>query len=144
MKISARIAWMVPLAVGWSALAGAPAAAADLLVEVVNVPATGSVYVSLYDTPATFLRKPAAAASKVANADKVEFVFKDLPAGNYAASAFLDSNSNKKLDTNSMGIPIEPNGISRAAKGRTGPPAFDDAAFELRGDSTRVTITLKK
>ena len=43
---------------------------------------------------------------------------------------------NGKLDTNIVSIPTERYGFSRDAKGRMGPPSFDDAAVDLQADTT--------
>ena len=52
-----------------------------------------------------------------------------------------DKNANGKLDSNIVGIPTEPYGASRDARGRMGPPAFEDAAVDVQGD-TALTIHL--
>jgi uncharacterized protein (DUF2141 family) len=66
--------------------------------------------------------------------------------GTYAISAFHDENSNGKLDTNFMGIPREGVAASNDARGRLGPPKFDDAAFQVSGDqvSLKIIITYLK
>ena len=40
------------------------------------------------------------------------------------------------MDTNFLGIPKEPIGISNNAKGFMGPPKYKDAKFELKHDKT--------
>ena len=47
-----------------------------------------------------------------------------------------------ELDTNLLGVPQEPYGFSRDATGGMGPPDFNDAAFAVDGDATRITIQL--
>ena len=54
---------------------------------------------------------------------------------------FKDLNANGKLDSNIVGIPTEPYGAIRHARGRMGPPAFEDAAVDVQGD-TALTIHL--
>lgn len=120
------------------------ACAADLLIEVRNIPAAGNVRVALYDGAASFLRKPVAVASGPASAGMAKLKIERLASGSYAASAFLDRNDNQKLDTNSMGIPIEPYGMSRDAKGKAAPPSFEEASFRVGGEDTRITIALRK
>jgi len=56
-----------------------------------------------------------------------------LPPGRYAAQAFLDENSNGKVDRALFGIPKEGVGFSNDAKITLGPPKFADAAFAFDG-----------
>ncbi len=119
--------------------------AADLTVTVEGVKSgDGKVMLGLFDTPNGF---PAAQPKQgqfgeVTN-DKAVFIFKDLPPGRYAISAFQDRNNNQKLDANMMGMPTEPYGFSRNAAGRMGPPKFDDAAVTLETQALAITIQLK-
>ena len=69
-------------------------------------------------------------------------VIKDIPFGRYAVSVMHDENNNGKLDTNFMGIPSEGIGASRNAKGKFGPPKFEDAAFDLAVTSMPLDITM--
>ena len=52
-------------------------------------------------------------------------------------------NGNEKLDTNLVGIPSEPYGFSRNARGRFGPPSFDDLAIEVGDDDLSIDIELE-
>ena len=61
--------------------------------------------------------------------------------GRYALFAMHDANGD--LDLNFLGIPIESYGFSNDAKGTVGPPSFDAAAVEVKGDvPTRIVIRL--
>jgi len=106
----------------------------------------GAVRVAMFRDAAGWLKPDAAIRADIAALDSVSgtsvtFVYPDLPAGRYALSIFHDVNNDGKLGTNPAGIPIEPYGFSRDARGRFGPPAFDDAAIDVQGDQ-RVTIHL--
>ena len=68
-------------------------------------------------------------------------VLRDAPPGRYGVSVMHDRNANGKLDSNIVGIPTEPYGAIRHARGRMGPPAFEDAAVDVQGD-TALTIHL--
>lgn len=70
-----------------------------------------------------------------------EYVIKDLPQGIYMVSLFHDIDSNEELNTNWIGMPKEPFGFSNDAKGKMGPPKFEDASFELK-DDMETTINL--
>ena len=73
----------------------------------------------------------------------VRCVFKRAGLGEFAASVFLDKNKNGKLDTNAIGSPKEPWGVSQNAKAkRFGPPLYKDAKFEYRGGVMTIPITL--
>ncbi len=70
-------------------------------------------------------------------------VFKRTGLGEYAASVFLDTNGNGKLDTNAIGSPSEPWGVSNDAKAkRFGPPIFKDAKFDYEGGPVTIEIAL--
>ena len=73
---------------------------------------------------------------------KAIITLKDTPVGVYAVSAFHDINDNKKMDTNFLGIPKEPTGMSNNAKGFMGPPKYKDAKFKVLKD-IKLTINIK-
>ena len=100
------------------------------------------VRVALYSSAHGFPDKDdqARISKAVATDDEITFHFSDLPPGEYAASAFVDSNGNAKLDSNFIGKPTEPYGFSRDARGLMGPPSFAEAAFRI--GEARVTQTL--
>ena len=125
----------------------ASASAATLTVVVEGAQGRqGAVRAAMFRDTAGWLKPDSAVRSDIAALDSVSggnvtFVYADLPAGRYALSVFHDANNDGKLGTNPAGIPIEPYGFSRDARGRFGPPAFDDAAIDVQGDQ-RVTIHL--
>jgi uncharacterized protein (DUF2141 family) len=79
----------------------------------------------------------------IAIGDKTELSIPNIASGEYAVAVFADVNGNGKLDSNFIGIPQEPIGVSRDAKGRFGPPKFADAAFKVGDGITTQTITIK-
>lgn len=122
----------------------APAAfAGDLTVEVSGItPDRGKVYIGVYDQPDTFPSGRQRASQVLEPHDRHLTVhFNDLPPGQYAAAAFQDFNGNGKLDKNLLGIPKEPYGFSREARGSMGPPPFAEAAVTLDPDgATRIVL----
>ena len=100
----------------------------------------GNLFVALYNTENTFLKKPFKGEIVVIKNKKSIVIFKNLPKGVYAISSFHDENDNKKMDTNFFRIPKEPLGISNNVKGFMGPPKYKDAKFNL--DSNK-TISIK-
>jgi uncharacterized protein (DUF2141 family) len=85
----------------------------------------------------TNLKVPATTAS-------VMVTFANLPAGEYAISAFHDENSNNKIDRGFMGIPSEGMAMSGIdmSQGRRERPSFDRAKFTLNGSKT-MNLTVR-
>ncbi len=129
-------------------LLGTTASAATLTVTIEGARnRQGAVRAALFRDAEHWLKPDGAARADIAaldsvTGDSVIFVYADLSAGRYALSVFQDANGDGKLDTNPAGLPIEPYGFSRDARGRFGPPAFDDAAIDVQGDQ-HVTIHLR-
>ena len=117
--------------------------ASDLTVEVQGLKdGKGRVLVAVYDRSDDFLQKPVRTSAVGAGAGKVQVVIHDLPAGEYALSAFKDDNGNGKLDANPVGMPIEPYGFSNDAAGSYGPPSYKASLIQLPdgGGSTMITL----
>ena len=68
--------------------------------------------------------------------------FKNLPCGEYAIAVYHDENSNKKLDTNFLGIPREGVGFSNNAKMTTGPAKYDKAKFRVITGEKKISIRM--
>ncbi|MCF2874417.1 MULTISPECIES: DUF2141 domain-containing protein [Tenacibaculum] len=102
----------------------------------------GSLFVALYNSKDSFLKNGYKGEIVKINEKKATVQFKDVPSGTYAVSSFHDENDNKKMDTNFIGIPKEPIGISNDAKGFMGPPKYKDAKFEVNKDIT-LSINVK-
>lgn len=125
-------------------VAGTTVHAGDLTVRIGNVKSPeGQVRVALFNAAADFPRKMLRGEVVDASASPHAVVFKDLPPGRYALSAFHDLNGNSKLDTGSMGRPVEPVGFSRDARSTFGPPSFEDAAFDVAQGESAIEIKLK-
>jgi uncharacterized protein (DUF2141 family) len=102
----------------------------------------GQILVGVYDS-AGFLRKPVYVGMVKADKDEVRVVIDSVATGKYAVSIFHDDNDNYKLDTGQFGIPVEKTGFSNNAKGKAGPPKFEDCAFKIEEDSV-IYITLQE
>ena len=59
------------------------------------------------------------------------------------AAGIMLTSSNGELDTNFVGMPVEDYCASRDARGTFGPPSFDDAKFDYRGGTKRLSVRLK-
>lgn len=94
----------------------------------------GKLYVALYNSKETFMKKPCA-AFVVDVKDKVMTIpCKGLPTGAYAASMYQDENGNERLDTAAFGMPTEKYGFSNDAKGTMGPPSYEKCCFTFAED----------
>ena len=66
----------------------------------------------------------------------------NIPDGKYAIALFIDKNKNNKIDKNFIGIPKEQFGFSNNAMGKLSAPSFQQAMFEVAGDTIQ-NIELK-
>jgi uncharacterized protein (DUF2141 family) len=124
-----------------------PAARNTLTLEITGIKeATGKMACALFWQNKGFPRKHRRALRRTwveVKGDTVKCVFKRTGLGEYAASVFLDTNGNGKLDTNAVGSEKEPWGVSRNAKSkRFGPPLYKDAKFNYQGGPVTLTIEL--
>jgi len=131
-----------------SCLLAAPAAsalAATVEVHVTGVAAgKGSVKVAVCDQ-AHFLKQCLYSGSAPARAGDNTIAVRDVPAGSWAVLAYQDENENGELDRNLIGIPSENYGFSRDARGKFGPPSFEDAAIQVREEGNgAVTVAAVK
>lgn len=128
--------------VGLTAL---PASAGELHIRVLGVASeAGTVQVALYATADSYkAAKPLAGQFAPARTTGVGAVFSDLPPGNYAIAVYHDLNGNGELDSNMMGIPNEPYGFSRDARGRFGPPTFEDMSVAVGDGSSSIEIQVQ-
>ena len=93
--------------------------------------AGGKVHVAVCDRE-RFLKQCLHTASAPAQPGETTVVVKGVPGGTWAVLAYQDENSNGELDRNLIGIPSENYGFSRDARGRFGPPGFEDAAIAVQ------------
>lgn len=108
--------------------------------------AKGEISVALYRKPSDFPHPVRVYVAQTPKAVKGTNIirFTNLPAGNYAAAAYHDENSNKKLDKNIFGAPTEPYGFSNDARRLMSAPSFDEARFEIRNnEESEIHIQIK-
>lgn len=101
----------------------------------------GKVMVAIYQGSENFLKKRIFSKSAIIRSNSAVVVFENIPDGEYAISLFHDENDNNKLDTGWFGIPKEGYGASNDAKGKMGPPKYEDAKFQLT-DHKNMTIKI--
>ena len=68
----------------------------------------------------------------------------DIPFGSYVVSGFQDFDGNGVISGNFIGIPKEPFGFSNNAKGKFGPPKWDDAVFIFNEINQEIILKLEK
>ena len=101
----------------------------------------GNVNVAVCDRE-RFLKQCAYTGSVPARDGETVVTIKNVPAGTWAVLAYQDENANGELDRNLIGIPSENYGFSRDARGRFGPPSFEDAAMPVRDEAATATVRL--
>jgi uncharacterized protein (DUF2141 family) len=99
--------------------------------------------VALYDKAEDFPSPEKGLAGQAidAGADSAMTTFHGLAAGRYAVAVYQDLNRNGKFDKNFLGLPTEPYGFSKDARGSFGPPTFDAAAVDIPATS-KVVVNL--
>ena len=98
----------------------------------------GKLYVAIYDSPSTFMKKPLAGFVVEVKDTVLSIPCKGLPAGTYALSLYQDENGNGRLDTAAFGIPVEKYGSSNDATGIMGPPSYEKCSFTFSADTILV------
>ena len=67
----------------------------------------------------------------------------DLPPGRYAVVVVHDEDSDKKLDSNLVGVPTEGYGVTNNPKPRYRAATFREAAFDLGPDGAEQTVEIQ-
>ena len=103
----------------------------------------GAVYGAVFNSNETY-KKQEALQSFMINDTRTESELEImLPAGEYVVSVYQDSNGDGKLNTNFLGIPKEPVGIS-GYEGKGIPGGFDKLKTTVNSDGIRLNIPLSK
>lgn len=101
----------------------------------------GKINVAVCDQ-AHFLKQCVYSASVPARTSEQSIPITGIPPGTYAVMAYQDENENGELDRNLIGIPSENYGFSRDARGKFGPPSFEDAAIAVHDEPTVANVRL--
>jgi len=118
-------------------------AAGTLTIDLTGLEPHGAILLQVFDSEAGYASGDGVAQARieiVSDAAQVEFA--DLPPGQYAFRLFHDLDGDNELDTNPFGVPIEPFAFSNNARGRFGPPSWDDAVFTLNPGANLQQIDL--
>ena len=103
----------------------------------------GQITCSIYNDPSTFLKKGKKAMRKVVEVpsrDGVTCVFDGVTPGEYAITVSHDKNANNKMDSNFLGIPNEPWGVSNNARPGFRAPRWSEAVFAFSGAPLEIMI----
>ena len=140
-----RLCWMMSLVL--SSLIFTPKSFAEessLKINILNLDKPGILYLSICKDAAGFeetVENESEEASCITSAGGIGLqnfeINSILPHGEYAISLFVDSNGNKKIDKNFLGIPKEQYGFSNNVMGRMSAPSFDQAKFVVIGPTTQ-------
>ena len=118
---------------------------ATLTVTLKNVrDASGALRAGLYRDPATFRKEEKAVevAQAPAATGEVTLSFRELLPGRYAIMAYHDENGDGQLNRRFGMFPTEGYGLSNNPQ-VSGPPAFEDSAFEVTAPETAIAIELR-
>jgi uncharacterized protein (DUF2141 family) len=120
------------------------AGSAELRVNVLGADKPGKVIGYVYGDRQTFAKFTAPVATLTCDPHDGGCLasIPNLMPGKYAIVAFEDLNGNGDLDTNFLGIPVEPYGFSNDAMNPIRSPTFDEAGVELADETKTITIHL--
>lgn len=122
--------------------------AGDVHVDIAGVePGVGQVVVSVWDSEENYLNTAFLTKSvrvEILQGGKLRVTFSEALPQQCAINVFYDKNSNGELDTNWMGIPSEPVGITNNVKGRFGPPEYEEGKVTITGDKQVFVIQVEE
>lgn len=110
-------------------------------VEINNIKInSGTIYVAVFNSPDAMRKQMPfrqAIIGDIASQALLEF---SVPSGDYVVSVFQDLNENGKLDTNFLGIPREPVGLSNHSGGIPG--NFDKLKTRINSEKTHIIVNM--
>tara|TARA_B100000949_G_scaffold147721_1_gene129736 strand:+ start:1686 stop:2171 length:486 start_codon:yes stop_codon:yes gene_type:complete len=119
----------------------------QIKVEVTGVKPVGILTVELYEpSKRDFLRKESRLHRiRVPAGDGRQTVCFDIAKpGTYALAAYHDKDADRDLDQKWNRMPAEPFALSNNKKLSFGFPKFEDAAFDVGAEGTKVTLDLRE
>ena len=103
----------------------------------------GSVVVCIYNSEDGFPNewdKAYLKKSREAKKGNMQFSFENVPFGTYAIAVSQDENDNGEIETNFIGFPKEPVGVSNLRK--FGKPSFSKSKVELSSAQPEMAISI--
>ncbi len=99
--------------------------------------------IGLYNSKADFLEREYKSFSMEIPDKQIKASFKDIPDGTYAVSVYHDEDNDNEFDMLMGFIPLEDYGNSNNIPPRYGPPAWEDAKFEVKnGEIVHINIKM--
>jgi uncharacterized protein (DUF2141 family) len=133
---------LATLSIAAAMFASPPAQSTTLELSFDSRGKSGEVVVALFDSEQDWNRRQGPVRTiKVPTGQPARIT--GLEPGRYGVMAFLDRNGDGRLNTLPIGLPTEPYGFSRNARGMFGPPGWTAASFELGPDSAAQSIRLR-
>ncbi|TWU03845.1 DUF2141 domain-containing protein [Neorhodopirellula pilleata] len=106
----------------------------------------GSIRIAIYRTPESFNDPGQAIWKQAFEAGQDGQATYDIPndvlAEPFAIAVYHDKNNNEKLDRNALGIPTERYGFSNAARGKLGPPTFEEALIDRPAEGEAIELEI--
>ena len=106
----------------------------------------GYIRLALYSGEDSFMDEEHAIlySYRIDRPGSMEGILENLPYGEYAFAVFHDENNNDELDTNFLGIPVEPFCFSRPAPSKWRVPTFDEAKIMINRDKQDLVVRLQR
>lgn len=122
--------------------------AADLEVSIKNIGTSeGEIGIALFSSAEGFPMNDGKAVIVwlPAKTQGLVYSFEGIAPGTYAVSVAQDFNGNRKTDTNWVGIPKEPWGVSNNVRPNLRAPKFEEAAVSVTAAGpNRITIFVRR
>ena len=131
-----------------SLMMATPLYAGDLVIELKGIRSSegqvlGGIHQKFPDIKFPDAKGSIASFKARAREGTIIVVFKDMPEGDYALTAFHDENNSGKIDRNALGIPTEGYAFSNDAMGFMGPPSFEDTAVTVGEEDATASANMK-
>ena len=102
-----------------------------------------NLYISIFNSEQSYKKREPFLSKRVTSTGSTVSVVLELSEGEYLFSVFQDLNKNGKCDSNIIGIPKEPVGISKY-DGKGAPGNFQKHKITIGPDSKKVSIDLHR
>ena len=102
-------------------------------------PNEGTLMIAVYASADTFFKRPAWATSQKVSAASMRIPVCNLDADEIAVTAFQDMNGNQKLDSNPVGVPTEPIGMS-GTPSTFGAPTWAGSKVAFKGVTSPIAV----
>ena len=106
----------------------------------------GSIRIAIYLSPESFNDPTQAAWKHALEAGNEAQASCDIPndvlTGPFTVAVYHDKNNNELLDRNALGIPTERYGFSNGARGKLGPPAFEEALIDRPAEGEAIQLKI--